>query len=224
VESSAGVALVRRRLGESAEVGRSIYGPSKEVPHALSPSGDGRWLHFIGTDREETQLRRLPLETPGPGDGRRLEHYELLSLAVPDSGNTVIAYARKLNSTGLAGAGYELIEVSVDSGSLKVLASGVFLPPGLAPPPALSHEGLYVYFIRSDPRSGNPVIRRDRQTGAEQVLPLPTRGHQEVSVGTYRSASGKSVAWIGVVAVGTEGTDDVGNHLYIGPLGLWSGW
>jgi hypothetical protein len=81
-----------------------------------------------------------------------------------------------------------------------------------------------VYFVEANPALGNPIVRLDRPSGGRTVLPLSTRGHQEVAVGEFSDTSGHVVPWVAVVAVGDQTGDDVTNHLYIGPLGSWPNW
>ena len=107
---------------------------------------------------------------------------------------------------------------------MEVLASDIYLPSGLAPRPAVSHGGRYVYYIAADTSLGNPVIRLDRQSGDKDRLQLGTMGNQELSVAEYPSSSGDLVPWLAVVAVGDDKGRDVRNHLYAGPLAGWPGW
>ena len=196
----------------------------RDVEHGLTLVGDRKVLYFIADSQEETKLAVFKLGTPAatePGGQGAISSYELLSLAALDSQDVVIAYARR-RGTGAETAEYVLLQIAgAVSGSIqvKVLVDDVYLPPGLAPRPALSDDGSSIYYVESNTSAHNPVVRLDRDTGKKERLSLNTRGHQEVSVAEYQG-----VPWIAVVAVGDAKGDDVGNHVYIGPLGSWPGW
>ena len=109
-------------------------------------------------------------------------------------------------------------------GQVQAVAPGVFLPPGLAPLPALSPDGNWVYYVLNDAAGGNPIRRVNRRTGVSEAVQLGTRFNQEIAVTGYANSSGAVVTWIAVVAVGDAEGEDVRNNLYLGPVGDWPGW
>lgn len=217
---------VHRLSGKGfAEERRRLTRTQTEVEHSLAvEAGSGR-LHFVSSGSQVTSLGQAGLDdlSASAGAGAAgLGAYELLSLAAAPSGDALVLYARVPAGAPIENSAYVLLELA--GGKVTVLAPGVFLPPGLAPAPALSHDGRYVYYVLADSAGGNPVRRIDRTTRKSDALELPTNGHQEVAVSAYPDASGKMVPWVAVVAVGDEKGQDVRNHLYIGPLGPWPGW
>ncbi len=217
---------VHRLSGEGfTEERRRLTRTQTEVENSLAVERSSGRLHFVRTGSNATSLGQAGLEelsaTDGPSSAG-LRAYELLSLAAAPGSDALVLYARVPAGADVENSSYVLLEL-VD-GKVTVLAPGVFLPPGLAPPPALSHDGKHVYYVLADPAGGNPVRRIERASRTSEALDLPTRGNQEVAVSAYPDASGKMVPWVAVVAVGDEKGQDVRNHLYIGPLGEWSGW
>jgi hypothetical protein len=152
----------------------------------------------------------------------------LLSLSLVQGSREVLVYARVPRDDGSVDTEERLLlQVSSDgkgTSTMKVLAREVYLPAGLAPRPALSGNGRFVYYIAADTTAGNPVIRLDRTTGNKEVLKLGTMGNQEVAVAEYPAGDGSPVVWLAVVAVGDDTGKDVRNHLYAGPLSAWPGW
>ena len=117
-----------------------------------------------------------------------------------------------------------LLALSTDAAKPEVLAEGLYLPPGLAPAPAVSSRTGDVFFIKADPGSGNPVLRFDPSTGLAERLALSTAGNQEVAVGSFADESGTPVDWLAVIAIGDGSGERVVNQLYVGPIGQWKGW
>jgi len=217
--------------GFTSEKMRLSHSPTG-VEHSLAIEMESGGLNWIAATRAGT---RLGIANPPDPDHVRervrvagLEAYELLSLTVLQGSGELILYARVPRDEGSSDPEQRLLlEVSGDEQgqpSMKVLAQRVFLPSGLAPRPALSGGGRFVYYISADTSAGNPVMRLDRTTGKAVVLKLGTMGNQEVAVGEYPTANGDSVPWLAVVAVGDDKGRDVRNHLYAGPLSAWPGW
>jgi hypothetical protein len=200
-----------------------------EVEHALQVEPSSGALHFIATARDGTRLgvANAGGELREPTGMEGLARYEFLSLSTVPGADVVLVYARVPGDPAKQLAdSYVLLEVSgMRAGSVqhRLLAQDVYLPPGVGPRPAISHAGKYVYYVAANAAQGNPVMRVDRAGGKAERLTLPTRGHQEVSVGEYADASGVKVPWLAVVSVGDESGEDVRNHLWVGPMGTWEG-
>lgn len=203
IEDDEGLDLVRTPLAEVAG-GRRLSRTPEEVEHSITPLGVGRTA-LIGTSQTQTRLLLLegnsivaaPVRVPG----------ELLSLAaMPD--RRLIAWVRRPEREN-----YALMLIDVDEGSIEMLANDGFLPPGIAPRPAVSPSTGRIYYVRADEDAANPIMTvRPGETA--HVVSLGTRGHQEVAVGSYPDRSGSPQDWLAVIAVGTQG--DVANHLYVG--------
>jgi len=217
--------------GFTADKLRLSHSPTG-VEHSLSIEMTSGALHWIATTRVGTRLGIA--DPPEPGSVRErvrvlgLDAYELLSLSLVQGSREVLVYARVPRDAGSVETEERLLlQVSSDgkgTSTMKVLAREVYLPAGLAPRPALSGNGRFVYYIAADTTAGNPVIRIDRTTGNKEVLKLGTMGNQEVAVAEYPAADGSPVVWLAVVAVGDDTGKDVRNHLYAGPLSAWPGW
>jgi len=217
--------------GFTSEKMRLSHSPTG-VEHSLAIEMDTGGLNWIAATRAGTRLGIA--SPPEPAHVRErvrvkgLDAYELLSLTVLQGSGELILYARVPRDEGSSEPEQRLLlEVSGDGqgvSSLKVLARSVFLPSGMAPRPAISGGGRFVYYIAADTTAGNPVMRLDRTTGKVAVLKLGTMGNQELAVGEYPTADGATVPWLAVVAVGDDKGRDVRNHLYAGPLAGWPGW
>ena len=207
-------------LGESRPLLRS-----SAVLHSVVSSADGASVTALQTSRDATELLQIDVASGEVRSKRSYSGLELLSLASAGQPGRFLAYARRVGSGPQSeGSSYVLLALAHGSPEAVVLAGAVYLAPGLAPRPASSGAGQSVYFVEANPALGNPIVRLDRTTGGRSVLPLLTRGHQEVAVGEFSDASGQVVPWVAVVAVGDQTGDDVTNHLYIGPLGSWPNW
>jgi hypothetical protein len=215
--------LYRMPLG--GEKGRELV-RSPRVVHSMVHLSDGPTITAIGTDRGVTELLQFSSTTGKIELARSYPDYELLSLSASSNEDVVLAYARANRPGSSAGSGYVLLELQTarENTEVKVLATDLYLPPGLSPRPALGAGGQEVYFVKSDPQGGNPIVRLNLASGRTEPLTLTTRGHQEVAVGEFKDENGKKVSWIAVIAVGDESGEDVANHLYVGPLGPWTGW
>lgn len=176
-----------------------------EVEHSLVALPDGR-AAFLAASREETRL--LVLTGESLYAVRLGASWELLSLAAAPGG--LVAWARRPGAESAS-----LLFVDPDTNRSRVLLEGGFLPPGLAPRPAVDPAGA-VYAVRADVEAGNPVVRVPLDGGEPQVVALPTRGHQEVAFARYPHRA-DGAPWIAVVAVGGA-ADDVANHVWLGPL------
>lgn len=175
------------------------------VEHSVTPRGDG--VVFIETTRERTRLQRFDGDAVVAIDLPVAD--ELLALsALPDG--RLLAWARRADR-----ANHALLLIDLARTEVTTLITDGFLPPGLAPRPAVSPSG-WIYYVRADADAGNPVVRL-RLDGASETLTLATSGHQEVAVGSYPGPGG-AVDWIAVVAVGDVDGDDVANHLFVGAV------
>ena len=202
------------------------------VEHSLAIEAKAGALHWIAATRAGT---RLGIADPPEPDAVRervsiegLDRYEILSLAVVPGGDEVLLYARLPRDEGSSAPEQRLLLAvhgrSAGNAQTTVLARNIYLPSGMAPRPAFSHGGRFVYFIAADTTAGNPVVRLDRDSGTTQNLRLGTMGNQELAVAEYPSQGGSMVPWLAVVAVGDDKGRDVRNHLYAGPLEGWPGW
>lgn len=202
------------------------------VEHSLAIEHKTGALNWIAATRAGTRLGIA--DPPEPSSVRErvrvkgLDAYELLSLTVVQGKNEVLLFARVPRAKGSSEPEQRMLLAvrggASGDGQMEVLASDIYLPSGLAPRPAVSHGGRYVYYIAADTSLGNPVIRLDRETGEKKRLHLGTMGNQELAVAEYPSTDGMSVPWLAVVAVGDDKGRDVRNHLYAGPLAGWPGW
>jgi hypothetical protein len=199
----------RRRLTRTEhQVETSIaVEPVSGTVHFVRTSSDGTGLGVVGV--EDLQARTDPANAA-------LRSFELLSARAVPGTSTLLFYARVPAGAPENEARHVLIELT--DGKVKLLQGNAFLPPGLAPPPAMSHGGRYVYYVLSDAQAGNPIQRYDRQTGKATSLKLGTRGNQEVAVADYPGVDGARVPWVAVVSVGDDSGQDVRNHLYAGPV------
>ena len=178
---------------------------AEAVEHSVTVLPDG--IAFIATTREGTRLmtrtggRVAPVSLP--------VRDELLSLAGVGDGR-LLAWVSRAGSTDHA-----LLLLDPAAGEASALVTDGYLPPGLAPRPAVSPSG-WVYYVQSAADAANPVVRLRLDDGRRETLELATSGHQEVAVASYPSAAGP-IDWLAVVAVGDlEG--DVANHLYVGAM------
>jgi len=214
------VSIERGVLGTSRPLLRSTA-----VLHSVVSSVDGASVTALQTSRDATELLKIDAASGEVSSKRSYPGLELLSIASAGPAGRFLAYARRVGSAAQSGgSSYVLLALGHGSAEAVVLAEAVYLPPGLAPRPANSASGEIVYFVEANPALGNPIVRLDRTTGGRSVLPLSTRGHQEIAVGDFSDASGQVVPWLAVVAVGDQTGDDVTNHLYIGPLSSWPNW
>jgi hypothetical protein len=214
------VSIEAGMLGESRPLLRS-----SAVLHSVVSSVDGESVTALQTSRDATELLQIDVASGEVKSKRSYPGLELLSVASAGASGRFFAYARRVGTAPQSeGTNYVLLALDHGSPEAVVLADAVYLPPGLAPRPASSGSGQRVYFVEANPALGNPIVRLDRSSGGRTVLPLSTRGHQEVAVGEFSDASGQVVPWVAVVAVGDQTGDDVTNHLYIGPLGSWPNW
>jgi len=223
-------------LGDGEDVDVRMYeGVDLSVPGARLTSGEGTVEHslsvdprgrllFVVTSREETWIARAEARGSAPLRQLRVPDREVLSVAPIPGTEVVLAVARGCADPRCEDSEHVLLEQPMDSGAAKVVATGVYIPPGLAPRPAVSADGRFVYYVANDPTAGNPVVRLDRETGQTVAVTTGTRGNQEVAVAAYPRADGELVDWLAVIAVGDADGDDVRNHLYVGPLGSWPGW
>lgn len=179
------------------------------VEHSVTALPDGRVV-FIVTSREKTQLMLVgeggvtPVALPTQA--------ELLSLtALPDG--RLLAWARRAGREQ-----HSLLLLDVAAKEATALVTDGYLPPGLAPRPAVSADSGWIYYVRADPSAGNPIIRLRADGGPLEQLDLSTTGHQEVAVSSYPGTWGGAVDWVALVAVGDPNSDDVTNHLFVGPV------
>ena len=217
--------------GFTAERARLSHSPSG-VEYSLSIDSQSGALNWIAATHAGTRLGIA--DPPEPGAVRErlrvpgLDAYELLALRVIEGRRELLVYARVPRPEASTEPEQRmLLAVDVSNATkprFEVLAEDIYLPPGIAPRPAYSHDGRYVYFIAADTTTGNPVLRLDRTTGKRQRLKLGTMGNQEVAVAEYPVGEGSKVVWMAVVAVGDDKGRDVRNHLYAGPLSGWPGW
>jgi|GEM_PF-2392376 len=217
--------------GFTSEKLRLSHSPTG-VEHSLAIEGKSGALNWIAATRAGTRLGIA--DPPEPGSVRErvkvkgLDAYELLSLTIVQGTDEVLLYARVPRSEGSTEPERRMLLSVVGGGSgngaMTVLAGDIYLPSGMAPRPAVSHAGRYVYYISADTAAGNPVVRLDRTSGTKKNLSLGTMGNQELAVAEYASADGSLVPWLAVVAVGDDKGRDVRNHLYVGPLAGWPGW
>jgi len=203
IEDDEGLDLVRTPRPELAE-GRRLSQTPGEVEHSITPLRRGRTA-LIGTS--QTQTRLLLLEGNSLVAAAVRVPGELLSLAATPKGR-IVAWVRRPEREN-----YALMLIDVDAGSIEMLANDGFLPPGIAPRPAVSPSTGTIYYVRADEDAANPVMSL-RPGEAAQVVSLGTKGHQEVAVGSYPDRRGVPQDWLAVIAVGTDG--DVANHLYVG--------
>jgi len=182
------------------------------VEHSLSVDRRGDLLHVV-TTRDETRVATRPSSPDGRARSLGVPEHELLSAAPVGDGRAALLYARACSDASCHDSRHVLLEQPLDSGAARLLADRVQLPHGLAPKPAVSPDGRYVFFVADDPAGGSPVVRLDRTTGLTEAIRTGTRGNQEVAVAEY-----EGVLWLAVVAVGGVDETDVRNHLYMGPL------
>ncbi len=199
------------------------------VEHGLEVVGDGGGVLWVGATRTGTRLgRAVPPAVVSVRErvgGGALAAYEILSIAAGRSAGDLLAYARlEGNVAKNIPDVHVLLNIAVDSTMVQELVRGVYLPPGLAPKPAVVGEGNSIYYIAADEKRGNPVLRFDRQKGTSEVVNIGTVGNQEVAVAEFGGSGQATVPWIAVVSVGDATGQDVRNHLYIGPLGPWPEW
>jgi hypothetical protein len=217
--------------GFTSEKLRLSHSPTG-VEHSLTIERASGALNWIAATRAGTRLGVA--DPPEPGSVRErvrvkgLEAYELLSLTVIHGTGDLIVYARVPRLEGSADAEQRLLlQVSTAdpaAATMKILARDVYLPSGMAPRPAVSNGGRFLYYIAADTAAGNPVMRLDRTTGEKVAISLGTMGNQELAVAEYPAPGGETVPWLAVVAVGDDKGKDVRNHLYAGPLAGWPGW
>ncbi len=195
------------------------------VEHSLSPAGP--LVYTISTRREGARLLSF---RPGQKDSAFepkgqavLQGHELLALTPVPGTDSVLALSRL--HPPLIPDGGPVIHCIVELGALttgpltiRQIVRNVFVPAGLAPRPALSKDGRWVYAVGDDPQLRNPVLRIERTTGKTERLDLALRGAQEVAVAEYPGPGGRPQTWLAVVAVGDLVGDDVRNHLYVGPI------
>lgn len=193
------------------------------VEHSLSVDSAGRLL-FVVTSREETWIARADPASKTPPRQLRVPDREVLSVTAVPGTDLALAVARACVDLACAESEHVLLEQPLDSGPARVLATGLYVPPGLAPRPAVTPDGRFVYYVANDPDAGNPVVRLDRETGQTVAVQTGTRGNQEVAVARYSTIDGTAVDWLAVISVGDVAGDDVRNHLYVGPVGEWPGW
>jgi len=216
IEDEAGFDLHRLSGQGFTETRRRLTRTSTEVESAMNVDAAGA-VHFVRIAAKSTKLGQAAtdaLEASSHAANTALRDYEILRIT-PLADGTTLLYVRAPAGAPEADSTYLLLEVT--GAAVKVLANGVYLPPGMPPAPAVSAAGRYVYFINNDAKSGNPVVRYDRTSGTALDLKLSTRGHQEVAVGEYPVEGGMQ-AWIAVVSVGDDRGQDVRNHLYVGTL------
>ncbi len=225
MEDEGGLDLHRMSGQGFIEERRRLTRSQHEVENSLSVDRRSGEITYVRTSQEGTRLGHAELEDVSAQEGPTapgLSNYELLSVASVQGESAKVMYARV--PAGMPDGGSSHVLLQLVDGKVSVLAPGAFLPPGLAPSPALGPEGTWVYYVLADAAGGNPIRRVNRRTGVSEALDLGTRFNQEISVSGYADASGKMVPWIAVVAVGDAEGDDVRNHLYMGPLGAWPGW
>lgn len=217
MEVGTGVDLGLFSGGDVARPALSLTKTPEEVEHSLVLDAKRRVVRFIASSRESSTLRAVdfegrPVGTSVHGGAAGLE---FVSIAAVPGSLDLLAFARPQGAT--AGVPHHMVEV-LASGAIRVLAKDVFLPPGLAPPPAVTADGGRVLYVAHDAPRGNPIVEYDRLRHASAPLVLPTRGHQQVAVGSYPGPGGAAQDWVAVVCVGGEEVSDVRNHLYAGPL------
>lgn len=214
---------LHRLSGEGfTEARRRLTRTQHEVEGSLSVDSRNGRVTYVRTSREGTRLGHANLDDMEAQEGPKaagMSGYELLSVTSVPGEESWLMYARAPAGNPSSSSSHVLLQLS--GGELKVLAPGVFLPPGLAPAPAVSSDGNWVYFVLADAAGGNPLRRVNRRSGAVEALDLGTRFNQEIAVAGYPDASGAMVTWIAVVAVGDAEGEDVRNHLYLGPEGVW---
>jgi hypothetical protein len=197
-----------------------------EVEHSAIRLADDLFA-CVATRREGARILTV---RPGVVDSGReppgqaaLQGHEVLAISPVPGTDAVVALTRLHPPLLPAGSAptHAVIEVgALRDGPVTVrqVLRGVHVPSGLAPRPAVSVDGRFVFVISDDPARGNPVLRVERSTGRAEVLQLGLRGAQEISVAEYPGSDGKPRTWIAVVAVGDVRGDDVRNHIYAGPL------
>jgi hypothetical protein len=209
MEDASGLDLFRFPGTDLAAEPRRLTVTQDDVEHSVTALPDGRVV-FISASREATRL--VLLGERGPATVPLRIQAELLSLsALPD--NRILAWARQGEK-----AHHALLLIDLTRGDVSVLATDGFLPPGVAPRPAVSSESGWIYYVRADPDQGNPVVRLRTDGSPPQALSLSTTGHQEVAVHSYPGKWGGAADWLAVVAVGDPAGDDVVNHLFIGQV------
>lgn len=182
------------------------------VEHSLSVDGSGEVVYVV-TTRDETRIASRPPTTATGARSLTIPGAEILAVTPIPKERSAIVVARTCANEACTESRHDLIEQPLDNGGARVVATAVQVPPGLAPKPAISPDGRYVFYVSAEPRAGNPVVRLDRTTGLKDVVETRTRGAQEVSVAQY-----EGVLWLAVVAIGDGTEADVQNHLYMGPL------
>lgn len=184
-----------------------------EVEHSLRRTGG--MIGYIGTSRETTRWCRAPLGGAAAPNCLVFPGVELLSLSVGGlADDKVLAYARMgARSEGDQGH-HALLELSRQTQKFRVVADDVYLPPGLAPRPALDASRNTVYFVQDAAGAANPIVALNLTDSSRRTLPLETRAHQEVAAARY-PAGADGRLWLAVVAVGDESDKDVHNHLYV---------
>ncbi len=225
MEDGGGLDLHRMSGQGFTEERRRLTRTGHEVENSLSVDRRSGEIYYVRTSQEGTRLGHAGVDDmtalDGPS-GPGLGNYELLSVVKVPGEDAEVMYARVPAGVPDGSSSHVLVQLS--GGEVKVLAPAAFLPPGLAPAPALSADGTWVYYVLSDAPGGNPIRRVNRRTGVSEAVDLGTRFNQEIAVAGYPGADGAMVTWIAVVAVGDADGEDVRNHLYIGPLGDWPGW
>ncbi len=225
MEDEGGLDLHRLSGQGFTEERRRLTRTQHEVENSLSIDLRSGRITFVRTSREGTHLGHADLKDMEAKDGPKatgLANFELLSVATVTGEDAAVLYARTPAGAPDEGSSHVLLQLS--GGEVRVIAPGVFLPPGLAPLPALSPDGNWVYYVLNDAAGGNPIRRVNRRTGVSEAVQLGTRFNQEIAVTGYANSSGAVVTWIAVVAVGDAEGEDVRNHLYLGPVGDWPGW
>jgi hypothetical protein len=225
MEDAGGLDLHRLSGEGFTQERRRLTRTQHEVENSLSIDPRTGQITYVRTSSDRTRLGHADVEDlageEGP-NGTGLGSFELLSVAKVSGEDAQLMYARTPAGAPDEGSSHVLLQLS--GGEVTVLAPGVFLPPGLAPAPAVSHDGTWVYYVLSDAAGGNPIRRVNRRSGKSEAVQLGTRFNQEIAVAGYKAADGTTMTWIAVVAVGDADGEDVRNHLYMGPLGSWPGW
>lgn len=206
------------RPSDPTAAGERLSRTPSEVEHSIQVDSAGGRVVWVASSREETAVVDVRPDGTRPRR-RRLAGFELLSVAPLPGGDAVVALARVCSQPPACTEDeHALVSMDLGTGASRVLARKVMVPPGAPLPPALSPDGRYLYWVARDEARSNPLQRLDLESQEVVAVATGTRGNQQVAVAAYPGTEGVLLHWIAVVAVGGIEEDDVGNHVWVGPV------